>query len=294
MDVNGGRSERDAGENRDNSRLAPPEAPTSEETSAGAAVGVLSLPVLQNEIDAGFELRGVSKSSAFVQAITAVALCYAFLNVEGWVLAFLSPAERWAEFSIASGTRLVFAVAAVGLAGLFLVYHQLPLASLGVRRNSLGGDAIYGVGAGVVGWVGQLASVQILIVILRALVRAGVHLPGSGAGRSWGYENADAITRAVFLVQMAFSVIGEEAVYRAIVLPRAYRLFGRWSVAIVLSGVLHMLIHASRGPYATIALAVPSLIWSYVFVKRRSIVSSCVSHWVYNLMVFGWACANVR
>lgn len=84
-------------------------------------------------------------------------------------------------------------------------------------------------------------------------------------------------------VYQAFAIatligVYEETVFRGFILPRMRRIFGSWTIAIIVSSVAFTLLHAYQGPMGMAMVLMLSLVLSVIFVWRRSLVPCIVAH----------------
>jgi len=138
---------------------------------------------------------------------------------------------------------------------------------------------------------------KILLGLLSAVVLYGVFFIGNGTARSlfpfagndikaiYGFESQAPVLRIVLSMLLIIGP-GEELFWRGYLQRMWQRRFGRVG-GYVLAGCLYALVHTASGNVMLVlAAGVCGFFWGFLYLRYRSFVLICISHTVWDLLVF--------
>lgn len=225
---------------------------------------------------------GVTRAGAWLDVGFVIALVYCLSYI-------LEPrfrwwfADPWTPFDIVREWYIPHGVsAALVVAGVFawLFARRLTVATIGLHNRDIGSQIL----AGVYSLPFAYAALFLNVLMVTGICRIW-HTP-VWADPS-GYEQSNAIRAAPCLEATIFfiiaSVVSEEVTTRGILLPRLRLALGRWWPAVLISSALFGATHlAISVPVATNAFLF-SLVLSYLYIRRASLISTVVGHLLFNL-----------
>lgn len=133
-----------------------------------------------------------------------------------------------------------------------------------------------------------IASALVLYLVFFAGNWLAPHIisnAGRGIGRVYGYKSGVSTVRIVLFMILVIGP-GEEIFWRGYLQRFWQARFGNVAGWLLASG-LYAAVHAgSLNPMLVLAAAVCGLFWGYLFFKFRSPLMICVSHTLWDLLVF--------
>lgn len=179
-------------------------------------------------------------------------------------------------------SRIIVAAATVGLAALLLRIQNLPWQAIGLRRKQIEVQVLWGVGA-------ALAAHGVLFgwAWLKHFVQWLLWMSGHGpllwlrARNPWTNVEAHEAVGAV-LILWATGAIGEEVLYRGLLLPRLRRLAGRWWIAVLATSMVFGVAHLYGGIGFALSAFLGSMVWCAAFIWSRSLLAVIVAHFLFN------------
>lgn len=181
-------------------------------------------------------------------------------------------AEKWGE---------------VGAAGALMAYllfrRKLRPAAFGLRLRAPGRQALWGLGA-LVGLYAALAASTVVVLALFMV------LPSASEEIEKRIEFISALPIDNLRVQVLLLVavaIGEETVFRGLLLPYLKRMFGSWWVAGFLSSLLFALLHIpGQGVLAGVQVFAIAAALTTFFILSRSLLAVTVAHFLFDFLQF--------
>ncbi len=160
-------------------------------------------------------------------------------------------------------------------------WRQLSPASVGVTWRWFGLDLLIGVASIVVLAVLMLGGALLLQLLWPEFVRQMQENTGRLS------QMLPRMSPAAIIVLMSLVAWWEELVFRGFVMTRVRRLFGNWTAAVVVNGLLFVLPHMlEQTPVAMLAVGVLAIAFSLLTIWRRSLVPAIVGHLLFNLSQF--------
>lgn len=181
-------------------------------------------------------------------------------------------ARKWCEAGLAAG-----------LLAFFLSRHRLRPAAFGLRRDRLGGQALWALGA-LAGIYATLLASAIIVVPLYVFFPAA---QGELERRIEFVEAmpVDHVTNTILLLVAV--AVHEELIFRGLLLPYLRRLFGSWWVAGALSALLFALLHVPhQGLFGGIQVLGIAAVLTVFFVRSRSLLAVILAHLLFDFLQF--------
>jgi membrane protease YdiL (CAAX protease family) len=181
-------------------------------------------------------------------------------------------ARKWCEAGLAAG-----------LLAFFMFRHRLRPAAFGLRRDGLGGQALWGLGA-LAGIYAALLASAIILVPLYLLFPAA---EGELQRRVEFVEAMPVDQIATTIVLLIAVAVHEEVVFRGLLLPYLRRLFGSWWVAGTLSALVFALLHVPhQGLFGGIQVLGIAAVLTVFFVRSRSLLTVIFAHLLFDFLQF--------
>lgn len=224
--------------------------------------------------------------------VGAIVLCLAVQSavLTAWYVSFApwhTPEARikgWmTALTVANG-------AVLGLAAVLTWVAGLRADTLGVRRDDPERQVLWGIGGAVVTWFALFGWRYVAAFVGRMLV--------TFSPRLWLWERtsphpyADALGLLglpTTLGLMVIPALGEEVLFRSLLLPRLRRLTGHWWSAVLLCSIAFAWYHRAGGFSAVASTFVMSLVFCVTFIRSRSLLAAFLAHFVYNATVAWFA-----
>lgn len=242
------------------------------------------LPPAQAECPCdAFALTGLSRRGALRECvIIGLCLLVAWLGPQVWYSIRAprrGPVDLFWTWLL---PNVAFSTTSVGLALLLTMRPHGTAGALGLRRDRMEGQVLWGVVGGVLAyalfllWLGGDWLVRYAAWCWghRELISSEAV---SDPGRAW-----DDLSTGVTLAMLVAASAVEETAFRGLLLPRLRGLTGRWWSAVAISGVLFGVWHVLGGLHYVLQTALVSVAFSLVFICSRSLVAAVVAHGLYN------------
>ena len=228
----------------------------------------------------------LSRRVALVEIFVVV--CFLLLSV--WFEQVWSDARAVASPSLDLVQMLLFpraleAAGSVGLAFALLRMQRLPLAAVGVWKNDIERQALWGLGIA--------AATYAVLLVCAVLVVSAFHLLGGTrlSSAPWwnvtpqvAFASGDKVSSALLL--FASGAIAEEVLFRGLLLTRLRRAVGRWWLAVVLCSLATGVAHWAGGPRYAVGAMVMGAVWSAALIRSRSLVAVTIGHFSFNVLQF--------
>ena len=173
---------------------------------------------------------------------------------------------------------------AVALLFYFVLRHRIKPASFGLRRDRVGGQVLWGIGA-LIGVYGALLVTGLLVIMLYLI---------------WPEVEADLAKRLPFVEQMPVDRLGttlillvavavnEEVIFRGLLMPYLRRVLGSWWWAAVISALIFAGLHVPQqgvlgGGLQIFAIGI---VLAVFFVLSRSLLAVTLAHLLFNFVQF--------
>lgn len=235
-------------------------------------------------------LLGMSRPAAIAD-IWAVLV---FMLVENFALGSWYQSYAPGRSLDAQTTGWLCALCVAGKAMLFLVLllaylSALPLSAVGLHWPVAGRQLLWGAAWALIACVAVFGWVEVDSLMRRAMAGAGGQVPWTWA-RTQAFGNAIASINFVgSVLLMVIPVMGEEALFRGLLLPRLRRVTGQWWSAVALCSLLFAWYHRGGGLTTMVSAFVMSVVFCMALIQSRSVIVAFVAHFVYNVVQFGLA-----
>jgi membrane protease YdiL (CAAX protease family) len=186
---------------------------------------------------------------------------------------------------------LVAAAAVVGLGALLLRLQRLSGAAIGLRREGVESQVLWGVAAAVATYAVVFAWSWLSFFVRWLLWKSG-HGHAAWLLRPsdpWARLDTNATVGSVLILWLAVA-IGEEVLYRGLLLPRLHRVAGRWWVAVLGTSLVFGAGHLGGGLVYALAAFLMSVVWCLVFIRSRSLLAVVAGHFLYNSALYAQRC----
>jgi membrane protease YdiL (CAAX protease family) len=237
-------------------------------------------------------LPSLSRRAAAVDVVIMVL----FILVTGYALAAWDDAYRESHpMSKDVVGSWLLPVVFVGLLGLALAALQTKLgklstAALGLRREKLAVQVLWGCGGAALSLLVNFLGAGVLLALIAALRRT--HVLSSDGSLYQGESTIHMLQNlsvGTVIVGMAIIVLAEEAMFRGIILPRLRRITGHWWSAVLICSLLFGFYHRWGGLGLAGATTLMSVVFCLIFIRSRSLVASSVAHFLYNMTLYQMA-----
>ena len=176
--------------------------------------------------------------------------------------------------------RVFSAIVAVTVVFGTLRLRHLSLRTIGIKRQGIGHQVFAGV-CTVPFAYGAVLLTAGLAILLQNL---------SGHSNLVSYSNElkgqlmDATAPGIAFGILIAGAVQEEILFRGIVLTRLRRVLGKWRFAVVISSIIFSATHLDMGYGQALSAFGLSIVWSCLYIRLKSILSTIVGHLVFNSM----------
>lgn len=180
--------------------------------------------------------------------------------------------QKWCEAGLA-----------VGLFLYFVLRHRFRPASFGLRRDQLGLQALWGVGA-LAGMYIALFATSILVVAIFVMFPA---FEGELARRVEFVDTMPVHNLPATLILLVAVALHEELLFRGLLIPYLRRVLGGWWSAGLISALIFAALHVPhQGLLGGAQIFSIGVILAFFFILSRSLLAVTIAHLLFDLFQF--------
>jgi membrane protease YdiL (CAAX protease family) len=203
-------------------------------------------------------------------------LVFLFLIVPSMVLSFfLGRREGRVSFVFLAVATILRDLSLVGLVLFFAWRNGEPVRRLGWRHEGLDRELL-------LGFVLYLPFVFVVGAAAQLFSAAGLSAPAEPGPSFFKIGGQWELVLAVAMVVVV--AISEETIFRGYLMLRLRTVTGSTAAAVLLSAVIFALGHGYEGPLGVATVGVMGLVFSLIYLWRKSLVAPIVLHFLQNFI----------